>query len=144
MDDAIKVPDVPGPKGVCWAQADTMERCTYPARHSYPHQWEQKSPETYRAFMTRFNENQEIWGTGINNMRMRTPCPFCAAPNFLTFKLTDVRKAMQVPTTCSECKRGCKAVFNIYGRSVDFELVQTSGPDQPFWAKTRMRREVQP
>lgn len=143
MLDPIHEPNATAPKGVCWAQAKTLERCTYPTNHSYPHEWEQKQPDSWRAFMARFNANQAITGTGIHNMRIRTPCPFCAAPDFLAFKITDVRAAMQQPTTCKECQRSCKAVFNIYGRTVDFELVQTAGPEQASWAKSRMRR-VQP
>lgn len=42
----IKVPDTPGPKGICWKQKLTpphaMARCTRKAGHKGPHTWEVK------------------------------------------------------------------------------------------------------
>lgn len=37
----IHVPDVPAPAGLCWAESTRLIRCTYPAGHTGPHQWEQ-------------------------------------------------------------------------------------------------------
>jgi hypothetical protein len=41
--NVVHVPDVPGPKGLCWKQnTRTMERCTFKARHKGRHQWARK------------------------------------------------------------------------------------------------------
>jgi hypothetical protein len=48
--EVIKVPDVPGPVGVCWKQGPTMERCTLGRGHAGPHQWE-RATVTRRAFL---------------------------------------------------------------------------------------------
>ena len=45
--NVVNVPDVPGPMGVCWQSAPTMDqgRCTFSAGHVGPHQWATRWPK---------------------------------------------------------------------------------------------------
>ena len=37
--NVVNVPDVRGPKGMCYAQSPSLERCTFKKGHTGPHQW---------------------------------------------------------------------------------------------------------
>jgi hypothetical protein len=101
---------------------------------------QQKEPTSMAEYAIRFGENQKLSGYGIGNVYQHMPCPFCAAPGFLTFEILEVEKQMAAGATCKECKRGAKALFTRENGGVSFEIVQTDGPDQPGWLVPKMRR----
>ncbi len=97
-------------------------------------------PRTKQEYLERFHTNQQIFGTGFET-GMEIPCPFCAAPGFLRYKIIDAREAMERDSTCSACGRSAKALFrDLPGGGVEFEMVQTGGPPQPDWLTPHMRR----
>lgn len=99
-----------------------------------------KPPQNAVEFNARYFEAQRIVGMGLDT-GMVLPCPFCAAPDFLTYRILDTREALEKGAVCRECGRGCKAIFTSPqpGATV-FEMVQTVGPDQPEWFDVKMRR----
>jgi hypothetical protein len=78
----------------------------------------------------RFAENQKITGYGLDTT-MHMPCPFCAAPDWCSFKVIDTELAMAKEHVCSECCRGAKALFTRSPHGVSFEFVQTTGDPAP-------------
>lgn len=99
-------------------------------------------PKDAKEYLDRFAQNQKIEGFGIGNIHIHMPCPFCAAPDFLVYELLDTETAMEKGGTCKECKRGAHAIVTSQKGGVQFEMVQTAGPDQPEWLVPKMRREV--
>lgn len=80
------------------------------------------------------------WAFKFARGAMTSACPFCAAPDWLTWEAPAVRKVMETGATCKECGRSCKAVFADAPGSVSFELVQTGGDDPPVYLVPKMRR----
>lgn len=80
-------------------------------------------------YLKRFHENQRITGFGLQTT-MHAPCPFCAAADFMVFKIQQTEKAMVDGAVCKECKRGLRAIMHrgAGGAVVSFEFVQTEGP----------------
>lgn len=50
--NVVNVPDVPGPAGMCYKQAPSMERCTFKAGHEGPHQWDRSKPAGEKLAVT--------------------------------------------------------------------------------------------
>ena len=97
-------------------------------------------PKTREEWEKRFAENQKISGFGLATS-MHMPCPFCAAPDFLTYRIIDTEEALVDGAVCKECNRGAAIEFSVNTPSnKQFEMVQTSGPDQPVWLDPLMRR----
>lgn len=100
-----------------------------------------KDPATHDEYLKRFHQGQLIEGIGIGNVYMTSPCPACAAPNWLKWEMLDVRPAMEKGATCKECERSFRAVFISDGNdSIAFELVQTGGSDPPDYLTPKIRR----
>ena len=97
-------------------------------------------PKSLDEYNKRYFENQKIEGYGIYGVGMRVPCPFCAAPDFIVHKVIETEEAFAKGAVCKECGRGAKAIFARDPSGVSFEIVQTSGPDQPEWLTPKMRR----
>lgn len=97
-------------------------------------------PTNHDEYLQRFSLNQRMSSFGLNTT-MHMPCPFCAAPDFLVYRVVEVQEAMGKGAVCKECGRGAKAVFIGHKGGISFEIVQTSGPDQPDWLEPKMRRE---
>jgi len=97
------------------------------------------TPTTMAEFTQRFARNQYMDGFGLETT-MHVPCPFCGAIGFACYRVLDVEAAMARGSTCTECGRSAKALFDRTADGVAFELVQTGGPDQPEWLTPKMRR----
>lgn len=98
------------------------------------------APTNLSEYNRRFALNQEITGLGIAGVEQHTPCPFCGAKDFIVHKILETEPAMSTGAVCGECKRGAKAIFTPIPGGTSFEIVQTSGPDQPAWLEPKMRR----
>lgn len=98
-------------------------------------------PESAKEYIQRFAENQKIEGMGIGNVHVHMPCPFCAAADFVVYELLDTEEALEKGGECKECGRAARAIVTRHSGGVQFEMVQTKGPDQPEWLVPKMRRE---
>lgn len=97
-------------------------------------------PTSMQEYTERFHANQNVSGFGIETT-MHMPCPFCAAPEFMVYRIIDSEAAMQEGAVCSSCKRGAAIEFSVNTESMkQFEVVQTSGAAQPSWLQPQMRR----
>jgi hypothetical protein len=95
-------------------------------------------PASYAEFNARFHQSEVVSGYGMNTT-ISSPCPFCAHPGWLSFKITGVRPAIERGATCEHCGRSARAIFVEKAGSVAFSIVQTGGDDPPAWFPT-MRR----
>lgn len=95
-------------------------------------------PRTEDEYNRRFRANTEYFGIGIET-GMTVPCPFCAAANFVSYKIIEVELTLSEEHICRECKRGSKSIFSTIDGSKSFEMVQTCGPDPAGWMP-KMRR----
>lgn len=94
------------------------------------------TPTTKEEYERRFVANQRIEGRGVNGITFRTPCPACAAPDFLVHKLVEVERAWEEGAVCVECGRGFRGQFSRPAgpyAGVRFTIVQTRGDDVPAW-----------
>lgn len=96
-------------------------------------------PSDFQEYLDRFRTNSKLEGFGLS-VSMSVPCPFCAAPAFMKYRILDTEKALQDGATCADCGRSAKAVFQKSLGVTQFEVVQTGGPDQPTWLQPKMRR----
>lgn len=96
-------------------------------------------PSNKEEFLQRFNENQKLSGFGLETT-MHVPCPFCAAPDFMVYKIIDSAAAMARGGTCNVCDRSMKAIFDRKPGVTSFTIVQTGGPDQPEWLEPKIPR----
>lgn len=88
-----------------------------------------------------FMRNQKISGLGIEGTTMHMPCPFCAHPDFMVYKIVDTEDKVVEPHVCSNCQRGAKFILNDDGEGTKtLELVQTQGDDPPEWMQPHPRR----
>lgn len=98
-------------------------------------------PKNHDEYLARFYLNRKVSGFGPLSVTVSCPCPFCSAADFMIFAVIDTEEAMAEGATCKECGRGAKAVLSSpAGGGKQFEIVQTSGDDQPEWLKPKMRR----
>jgi hypothetical protein len=97
------------------------------------------SKEDYEA---RFHENQKMTGRFFETT-MHMPCPFCAAPEFMVYKILEVTEIIAQEHICSECRRGCRAIITRETGGISFEFVQTQGDPPPEWVPA-MRVEPKP
>lgn len=97
-------------------------------------------PNSQEELEQRFAANQKISGHGLDTT-MHLPCPFCAAPDFIVYKILDSEDALVNGAKCGECGRGAAIEFSVNTPSnKQFELVQTEGDDQPDWLTPKIRR----
>lgn len=98
------------------------------------------TPKTRQEYEARFMGAYAIEGKGIDGLRVRVPCPACAAPDFLTYGALDVETAWTAGAVCIECGRGFRAIFDHSVPMVtSWEIVQTRGDDVPPWCAARRR-----
>lgn len=95
-------------------------------------------PATIEEYNARHRANLRFEGFGLEAIS-HLPCPFCAAPDFMVFKLLDSTSAFEAGATCGECGRSMRAVIR-RGRDITMDIVQTGGPD-PAPCMPKMRRE---
>lgn len=99
-----------------------------------------REPQSLEEFQQRFLANQQITGHGMD-VTMHAPCPFCAAPEFLVWKVLETETYLVGRTaTCRECGRSARNEFSAPGSSVRIELVQVAGPPPPRWLDPAPRR----
>jgi len=96
-------------------------------------------PRDKAEYLRLFEQNTKIKGFGLN-VSQEVPCPFCAAPGFMEYRIIDCEEMMSQEHVCKECGRGSKALFRVTLNTKSFEFVQTQGPDQPAWLLPSMRR----
>lgn len=99
-----------------------------------------REPKDLEEYFKRFAANQRIEGYGITGVTMSLPCPFCAAADFITYKVIEVEAALKKGATCKECGRTAAAIFKRTPGEVAFNIVQTGGRDQPEWLVPKMPR----
>jgi hypothetical protein len=105
-------------------------------------------PASVEAFTARAAQNTRVEGYGLET-RMISACPFCGAPDFMTWYVlgnllaggTSMEETMQTPTTCAACGRSGRWQIARSDNSVRTSLVQTGGPDVPPWYTPPPRRE---
>jgi len=95
---------------------------------------------TEAEYLERFAAAYRMSGAGFETT-MHVPCPFCAAPDNITYKVLEVAAALSDGATCEECGRSWRAIATLQGGNVRFEVVQTGGDDGPDFLP-RMRRVV--
>lgn len=104
---------------------------------------EDKPPTNMEEAIARAARNVEIFGYGINEVAVSIPCPWCAAKDWMTYKIVDLafrpHEALG-KRTCAECGRTGMALYNDTGSTVTTEYVQTGGPDPEPWQTTAPRR----
>lgn len=88
---------------------------------------------TREQYTAKYQGNEKITGLGLGNVRMHSPCPFCAEPEFVSYLIQDVQEVLERGAVCAHCKRGARAVFKRTAGGVQFELVQTEGDAIPEW-----------
>lgn len=88
-------------------------------------------PATHDEYLKRFHQAEKIDGSGIGNVYVTVPCPFCAAPGWLRFEVLETEQAMQRDIKCKECGRSAKSIVDRRPEGVSFEVVQTGGDDPP-------------
>lgn len=97
-------------------------------------------PESMDQLGALTTQNLRVEGYGLDVVTV-LPCPFCAAPDWARLPILTTPEAMKTGATCGSCGRGAKAEFTDFPNGgYQFELVQTSGPDQPDWMAPKMRR----
>lgn len=96
-------------------------------------------PTTYAEYLQRFQENNKITGLGLN-VQVHCPCPFCAAPDFSVYKVTQAQQGRH--DTCKECGRSLATVVerSALGNHIQMAVYQTDGPDQPEWLQPPIPR----
>jgi hypothetical protein len=99
-----------------------------------------KEPSNLNEYTERYARNNRIEGFGVHGTRVISACPFCAAADWMSCKVIETREAMTNGAICKKCGRGACAIFTDNPNGVSFEIVQTTGPDQPEWLKPKMRR----
>lgn len=106
-------------------------------------------PQSFGEYLARFQANTVIDGFGMD-VAQHVPCPWCAAADFQVLMpaagilaLDDrpnIDAQMAMDTTCRECGRSGKSLISRGAGSVEFEFVQTDGPDAPEWLTPAPRR----
>jgi hypothetical protein len=100
-------------------------------------------PPTRDEYDARSHVNQQLDGYGLA-ARVLVACPFCGAAGFASWQLLSAVEDMSREATCTSCKRGSKIVVTTTphrgGSRIHAEVVQTSGPDPPYYLRPFMRR----
>lgn len=97
---------------------------------------EPKSEEEYTRLT---HQRVRTTGYGIEGVTQHLPCPFCAAGEWMVFRLID--GLPRTPHPCAVCGRTAQIIYHVDNETeTRIELVQTAGPDQPEWLRPQMRR----
>lgn len=89
-------------------------------------------PSSMDEFSELFEKNLRIEGN-FDKVRTVLPCPFCAAPDFTTFRILTTSEDMQQEATCDVCGRSARFIVNGDASGIAAELVQTGGEPPPPW-----------
>lgn len=95
--------------------------------------------KTRQEYEQKYFHNQRITGFGLG-VTLHVPCPFCAEPDFLIYKIIEMESALTSDHVCKHCGRGMKTFIerDKYG-GTKMEFVQTCGDDPPDFLP-KMRR----
>lgn len=102
------------------------------------------APTNLDEYQAAYHAGVEYLGRGIDT-GMKVPCPFCCAPDFMSWKVIGEGSAEDVMgkgAVCVECGRGVRALYQRSAAGLRFEMVQTVGDDPPSWLPA-MRREAE-
>jgi hypothetical protein len=83
-----------------------------------------------QEYEEKLNANQRITGIGFETT-MHMPCPFCAEPDFMIYRVLETEQALDKGAVCKHCGRGMKAILKRSEGGISFELVQTCGDPPP-------------
>lgn len=104
------------------------------------HQLTMTEPASFEEYTARYNANTCVEGYGADVVTVAA-CPWCAAPGFARWRITDTHQDMARETTCTECGRSGKVHFRVDEPGyTEAEMVQTGGPDAPAWLNPPPRR----
>jgi transposase-like protein len=92
-------------------------------------------PKDMQEYTERFAANQKITGFGVN-VTMHMPCPFCAEPDFMVYKIIETEDA--TGGTCKACNRTLLIEHEVVGPTRTIRMYQTGGPPQPEWLNPKM------
>ena len=62
-------------------------------------------PPDAESYAAKSGENQSITGFGFENVRISSPCPFCASPGFVEYLLIEVSAMFGQELRCGYCER---------------------------------------
>lgn len=86
-------------------------------------------PTSSEEYERLFAERTRYFGTGLG-VGISLPCPFCCAPDFMSYKIAETDAFMKRGATCKACNRSLKAIITAEGTAGrQMEFVQTGGPD---------------
>jgi hypothetical protein len=97
-------------------------------------------PASLEEYNTLQTARVRISGFGLD-VTMSTPCPFCCAPDVCVYRVIDVDAHMAREHVCNECARAFSYVVERAPGSIQFELVQTRGPNPPSFLPPMRRIE---
>lgn len=100
-------------------------------------------PQSAEEYVALFSKNQKLTGYGMD-VTCHAPCGFCAAPDWLVYKILETEEKMQEGATCSNCQRTGKFIFIVdEPNRKQFQFVQTGGPPAPDWLVPKPRYDPQ-
>lgn len=99
-----------------------------------------KDPKTLEEFNQRYLSNIRYEGAGLK-VRSVMPCMFCAAPEFMSYSVLDIHKAMREGATCNTCKRSGHFVFADSSNASFAGFVQTGGDDPQKYLGSIIRQQ---
>lgn len=96
-------------------------------------------PQSKQEYEQRFAENMSLSGYGLD-VTQHMPCPFCAAPAFVTYRIMEMTDVLSKGAECKECGRAMKIIFETDGQLTVMRMVQTKGDAPPPWVVPMERR----
>lgn len=87
-------------------------------------------PKTLQEYIERASTGCRIVGVGMN-VRVELCCPFCAEPDYVRYRIIEMRTVLAREHVCKTCGRGSITIFNEYGAATRLSVVQTCGEDPP-------------
>lgn len=97
-------------------------------------------PASADEYLRLFHERLRTSGFGFE-VTQHSPCPFCAAADWMVCRILDVEDRMRGGAiTCSECGRTGRFLVERTAAGLQFEFVQTGGPDPAPWLEPKPRR----
>lgn len=87
-------------------------------------------PPTLEAFNQLWKTGYQVTGEGIETTASM-PCPFCAWPGFMTYKILEVRQVMSETHKCAHCGRSsrCEVSGSLAEGGISFVMLLVAGPD---------------
>jgi hypothetical protein len=87
---------------------------------------------TREEYEAKYHANTRMSGFGLDTT-IHMPCPFCAEPDFLSYRSLETHEALAKETVCTKCGRGMRNLIvrteHAGSVTVGFAPVQTRGDD---------------